>query len=208
MKTIEIYAGTKSFSKVADGLGHDTLTIDNDPRLGPDICMDVLGLTSLPKIDLLWASPPCQGFSVAAIGHNWTGGNGAYIPKSESARLSIALAKKTIEIIKTSKPTWWFIENPRGLLRKMPFMQEFLAEMGGGTAHHLILSVWRYAHEADGYLDKCEVVDASPYMQEWRSVPRGRAERIKDRHAGDQRRKGQGRDTRRAFQRDIRPTSA
>jgi len=131
MKTIEIYAGTKSFSKVAKRLGHDTLTIDNDQRLEPDICMDVRGLTSLPKADLLWASPPCQGFSVAAIGHNWTGGNGAYIPKSDSARLSIELAKKTIDIIRQSKPKWWFIENPRGLLRKMPFMQEFLDEMGG-----------------------------------------------------------------------------
>jgi hypothetical protein len=50
------------------------------------------------------------------------GGKRGYVPKSEGARLSIALVEKTLDIIKHSGPTWWFIENPRGLLRKMPFM--------------------------------------------------------------------------------------
>lgn len=69
--------------------------------------------------------PPCTGFSVAALGHHWTGGKGAYIPATDTARLGIRLAEKTIELIKTLNPKFWYIENPRGLLRKMPFMQEF-----------------------------------------------------------------------------------
>ncbi len=77
-------------------------------------------------VDILWASPPCQGFSVAAIGANWTGGYRGYIPKSDSARLSIALVKKVLKIIEQRKPTWFFIENPRGLLRKMPFMRDLM----------------------------------------------------------------------------------
>lgn len=128
MRTIEFFSGTKSCSKVMAAHGHKTLTIDNDPSLEPDICADVLEmplsyLNSGADIGLLWASPPCQGFSVAAIGHNWTGGARGYIPKSESAKLSIALAKRTLEIVEAVKPKWWFIENPRGLLRKMPFME-------------------------------------------------------------------------------------
>jgi len=74
-------------------------------------------------VDVLWASPPCQGFGVAAIGKNWTFGRRGHVPKSDSARLSIALAQKTLAIIEVRKPKWWFIENPRGLLRKMPFME-------------------------------------------------------------------------------------
>jgi hypothetical protein len=132
MKTIELFAGTKSFSNVAHSLGHHTTTYEIEERFRPDVCVDIRNVASLPKwCDMLWASPPCQGFSVAAIGHNWTGGRGAYIPKSDSALLSIELAKKTLSLIEESKPTWWFIENPRGLLRKMPFMVEAMERMGG-----------------------------------------------------------------------------
>lgn len=140
MRTIEIFSGTKSFSKIAHGRGHNTITIDNDPKLQPDIEMSIMDAVRI-KADILWASPPCQGFSVAAIGSNWTGGPRGYIPKSDSARLSIALAQKTIEIIEQSKPTWWFIENPRGLLRKMTFMEDFLKRAGGADIRSLIVSM-------------------------------------------------------------------
>lgn len=128
MNTIELFSGTKSFSKVAEKLGHSTLTIDNNPKLLPNITADIIEL-NMPKVwfDVLWASPPCTGFSVASIGSHWTGGREAYIPKSDTARLGIALVKRTIEIInfyKRINPNLiWFIENPMGVLRKMPFMQ-------------------------------------------------------------------------------------
>lgn len=135
MKTVELFCGTKSFSKVAKELGHDTFTIDNDPQFKPNACVSILALSADNSLfanrDILWASPPCEGFSVASIGANWTGGKRGYIPKSDSARRSIALSKKTINIIEVCKPTWYFIENPRGLLRKMQFMDEFLKRTGG-----------------------------------------------------------------------------
>lgn len=131
MKTVELFAGTKSFSRVMEKYNHSTLTFDNEPELNPDFCLDIReipGPILSSKIDILWASPPCQGFSVAVIGRNW---NRDYTPKTESAELAMELAKKTIEIIEQNKPRYWFIENPRGMLRKMPFMQEFLARQGG-----------------------------------------------------------------------------
>jgi hypothetical protein len=123
IETIEAFAGTQSFSKVMKSNGFRTLTIDNDASLYPDLVEDILKIQQVRPCDIFWASPPCQGFSVAAIGKNWTGGFRAYEPKSDSARLSVALAKQTLKIIKNSEPRWWFIENPRGLLRKMPFME-------------------------------------------------------------------------------------
>jgi len=130
MKTLELFSGTKSFSKVAKQLGHSTFTIDNESSLNPDLCTDILTYKFIPEhIDVLWASPPCTGFSVASIGSHWTGGKDAYIPKSDTSRLGIALVKRTIKIIgmyqRINPNLIWFIENPMGVLRKMPFMQQF-----------------------------------------------------------------------------------
>lgn len=74
--------------------------------------------------DIIWASPPCTTFSVASIGHHWQGGARAYIPKTEDAVVGKAIAMKTVEIIRHFNPRFFFIENPRGLLRKMDFMQD------------------------------------------------------------------------------------
>lgn len=128
MKTIELFAGTKSFSKVAKELGNLTFTTDYEEIDGQDLIKDVCNLSvkDFPyQPDILWASPPCEGFSVASIGKNWGGGYRGYEPKSDSARRSIKLVNEAIRIIQEIKPKWWFIENPRGVLRKMLFMQDF-----------------------------------------------------------------------------------
>lgn len=126
MKTIELFSGTKSFSKVAKEFGHKTLTFDNDISLGPDVCMSVLEINYKLNADVLWCSPPCEAFSVAAIGKNWDKDNRE--PISQRAKDGIALLRKTIQIIKASEPKYWFIENPRGMMRKV--IEEIFAEEG------------------------------------------------------------------------------
>lgn len=128
MKTVELFCGTKSFSKVAADHGHETFTVDNDLLHNPDLLSDILKVASLPECWMLWASPPCEGFSVAVIGRNW---NHDYTPKHARAELAMQIAKKTLELIHKTAPRWYFIENPVGMLRKMPFMEEFLAQTGG-----------------------------------------------------------------------------
>ena len=54
--------------------------------------------------------------------NHWTGGKQAYEPKTQACIDGIDRVKKTLKIIKQLKPKYWFIENPRGVLRKMPFM--------------------------------------------------------------------------------------
>jgi site-specific DNA-cytosine methylase len=126
LQTLEIFSGTQSFSKVMKAHGHKTLTVDNSKEFNPDILVDILNwekpMGLVGKVDLFWASPPCTAFSVASIGSNWTGGKNAYIPKTDKARLGIELVGKTIKLIEHIDPKWWFIENPRGVLRKMPMM--------------------------------------------------------------------------------------
>lgn len=125
MKTIELFAGTGSFSKVAKELGHSIFTIDNQEVDGQHLIQDIRTVRSshialaYRPFDILWASPPCEGFSVAAIGKSWYYNN---TPKSETARLGLELVEHTWRLIDELKPTWWFIENPRGKLRKLPVM--------------------------------------------------------------------------------------
>lgn len=133
MKILELYAGSRSIGKVAEKLGYKVFSSDINDFEKIDYVIDILDFdcSKVPFIpDMIWASPPCTGFSVASLGYHWTGGHRAYIPKTDTAKLGIRMAKKTLEIInhfqKLNPNLVWFIENPRGLLRKMPFMQEFI----------------------------------------------------------------------------------
>lgn len=139
MQTIEFFCGTKSFSNVAARRGHQTFTVDIVPAFSPDILADIhdVSASQLPEQPVvLWASPPCQAFSVAAIGHNW---NHDRTPKHPRAVEAQKVVRKTIALIVTLKPDWWFIENPRGMLRHMPLMRGFHRQtvtycQYGGTA--------------------------------------------------------------------------
>ena len=126
MKVLELFAGSRSVGKIAEKLGMEVFSSDLIEFDGINYAVSILDFDykKVPfKPDVIWASPPCTGFSVAAIGHHWTGGKGAYIPNTDTARLGIELVKKTLEIIDYYKPQHWFMENPRGLLRKMDLVQ-------------------------------------------------------------------------------------
>jgi hypothetical protein len=122
MKVLELFAGSRSVGKIAEELGMEVFSSDLIEFEGIHYPISILDfdVTKVPfQPDVIWASPPCTGFSVAAIGHHWAGGKGAYIPKTETAKLGIELVRKTLEIINHFQPTYWFMENPRGVLRKL-----------------------------------------------------------------------------------------
>jgi len=139
MKTIELFAGTKSFSKVMAKYGHSVFTVDDKSEFLPDLCGDISKIPythyPLEPIDILWASPPCTCFSVASIGTHWGGGMRKYIPKTKDAKDAKKLVQRTLNIIEILKPKYWFIENPRGVLRKMDFMKDL---------HRVTLSYCQY----------------------------------------------------------------
>lgn len=125
MNVLELFAGSRSIGKEAEKLGMSVFSSDLIEFDGINYPVSILDfdVSRVPfKPDIIWASPPCTGFSVAAIGRNW---NHDKTPKTDSARLGILLVEKTIEIINYYNPTYWFIENPRGMLRKMPIMEQF-----------------------------------------------------------------------------------
>jgi site-specific DNA-cytosine methylase len=129
VKVLELFAGSRSIGKQAESMGWEVFSSDINDFPGIHYVVDILefDVAKVPfKPDIIWASPPCTTFSVASIGHHWTGGSRAYIPKSEAAHVGLAIAKKTKEIIRHFDPQYFYIENPRGLLRKMPFMEDMI----------------------------------------------------------------------------------
>lgn len=124
MKVLELFSGHKVISQAFKDAGHEVFTIDANPKLKPDYSTDLLrwDLEGLPWTpDVIWASPPCPCFSVMTISKNWKNG----IPQTAQAVRSIGLVLQTIEIIEKLRPKYFFIENPVGMLRKMPFMGKF-----------------------------------------------------------------------------------
>ena len=123
MRILELFAGSKSFANVAESMGHEVYTSDNDPSFNTHYCVDILDfdINKLPWTpDVIWSSPPWESFSVASIGHHWNTDN---TPKTPHAIHGMDMVKKTMQIIETLNPKYYFIENPRGKLRKLDFMQ-------------------------------------------------------------------------------------
>ena len=123
MIVLELFAGSRSFSKVAEEMGMQTFTSDYKCFDKIDYICDILqfDVSKIPfKPDIIWASPPCTTFSIASCYHHW---NKDRTPKTKECFKGIEMVKKTLEIIKNLKPRYFYIENPRGLLRKMDFIQ-------------------------------------------------------------------------------------
>ena len=119
MKVLELFAGSRSFSKVAEKMGMETFTSDYKPFEKIDYVVDILDFdeSKVPfRPDVIWASPPCTYFSVASIGHHW---NKDHTPKTDQAKLGVQIVQKTLDIIDMFQPKHLFIENPRGKLRKL-----------------------------------------------------------------------------------------
>lgn len=123
MKILELFAGTRSFGKAAEKFGHEVYSSDINEYENIDYVTDILDFKTenIPfKPDIIWASPPCTAFSVLRISYNW---NHDHTPKTEGAKLGIKIVKKTLEIIKELNPIHWYMENPRGKLRKLDIVK-------------------------------------------------------------------------------------
>lgn len=127
MKIIELFAGSRSFSRVAKEMGHEVFTTDIHPFPGIDLQANIHDLTdgSFPyQPDVVWASPPCTTFSVASIGSHW-GKDGK--PKTKEGREGMRIVMRTISLIRELRPKYFFIENPRGMMRaRVNFEHQFL----------------------------------------------------------------------------------
>jgi hypothetical protein len=128
MNILELFAGSRSIGKVGDKLGMNVFSVDWEKYEDIDLCIDVAKLKKedIPFApDFVWASPDCTTYSIAAISthRNNTEPKSEYAKKCDTTNQHfISLIKEWLEI---NPDMVFFIENPRGMLRKMPWMQEF-----------------------------------------------------------------------------------
>lgn len=132
MRVLELFAGTKSIGRAFSARGHEVFSIDRDTSFaGIDWHIDINRVTVQDimersgRPDVIWASPDCTTFSVAAISHHRRKDpmTGYLYPVSEYAAYCDEVDQHVLRLIQGLCPALWFIENPRGGMRKMPWMQ-------------------------------------------------------------------------------------
>lgn len=132
MRVLELFAGTRSIGKAFEKHGHKVYSIEWDKDfenidwyedIGKITAQDIIDRFGHP--DVIWASPDCTSFSIAAISHhrrkNLETGN--LDPVSDYAKFCDNIDQHVLDLIRELKPKYWFIENPRGGMRKMTWMQ-------------------------------------------------------------------------------------
>lgn len=131
MKVLELFAGTKSIGKAFEKAGHEVYSIEWDKKhpnidwyadIGLITAQDILERFGQP--DVIWASPDCTSYSIAAISHHRTKTEDSLAPKSDYAKFCDKVNQNVLKLIRDLSPKYYFIENPRGGMRKMNWMAE------------------------------------------------------------------------------------
>ena len=133
MRVRELFAGTRSIGKAFERAGHEVYSIEWDKNfenidwyedIGKITAQDIIERFGKP--DVIWASPDCSSFSIAAISHHRKKNpeTGNLDPVSDYAKFCDKVDQTVLNLIKDLNPTYYWIENPVGGLRKMTWMQD------------------------------------------------------------------------------------
>ncbi len=127
MKILELFAGSRSVGRVAKARGHEVFSVDWHDYEGINLKIDIEQLKKhdIPFVpDVIWASPDCTTYTIAACSTHRI--NSIY-PKTDYAKKCDAVNWRVLtliqELLLDNPDLVYYIENPRGMMRKMPFMQ-------------------------------------------------------------------------------------
>lgn len=134
MKVLELFAGTRSIGKAFEKAGHEVFSVEWDKNFKDiDLYTDIGKLTKNDIVslcggipDVIWASPDCTTFSIAAISHHRRKNpeTGNLDPVSDYAKFCDEVDKNVLRLIRELNPKFYFIENPRGGMRKMAWIKD------------------------------------------------------------------------------------
>lgn len=119
MKTVELFAGTGSFSKIAKERGHSIYRVEYDKQFDAEKHFDLSQPfpfhlnAEISEADIVWMSPPCTTFSLASGNTHWDVNRQ---PKTKEAIKGLKLLNVCKEIAEYCEKSnkIFFIENPNG----------------------------------------------------------------------------------------------
>lgn len=168
-KMLELFCGTKCMSNAFADAGWEVYTVDWEKKFEPTLCADIGTLTAESIVelcggvpDVIWMSPDCTSYSIAAISHHRTKNEktGELEPKSDYAKFCDNVNSHIIDVvINQLKPKYFFIENPRGGMRKMGFIkglpQYTLTYCQYGDTRQKPTDIWTN-HPSPGFKPPCK----------------------------------------------------
>ena len=122
-RMLDLFSGLCGASSAMRGDNRwEVVTVDFLEKFDTTICENIINLTpesfEEKEFDLIWASPPCVCFSMSSVGHYWKKEAGVYLPRKKKTIEQLGLVYHTLWLINSLNPKWWFIENPKAMLRK------------------------------------------------------------------------------------------
>ena len=163
MNLLELFAGSRSIGNEAEKQGLNVFSVDWTAYENIDLSIDIgeLRKEDVPFVpDVVWASPDCATYSIAGIRFHRIN---TIEPISDYAKkcdeVNIHFLRLIKQWLKINPNMIFFIENPRGMLRKMPFMQEFKRH-----------TVW-YCQYGD---DRAKPTDIRTNSETWKPRPQCR----------------------------------
>lgn len=130
MKVLELFSGNGDISSAFKKQGHEVYRVDWSEKVEAELHADVAKLTVNDIVDLcgglpdvIWASPDCTTYSIATHRHR-TKLEGL-LPKTQYAwecDMTNILMWRLIDELVSLGTKYYFVENPRGRMRHMPFV--------------------------------------------------------------------------------------
>ncbi len=186
MKVLELFAGTRSIGKAFEERGHEVFSIEWDKRFeGISLYKDVLQVTpaeileKFGKPDVIWASPDCTTYSIAAISHH----------RRKDAGGQLIARLKLCQVLRPGKPTRSWPNNglvpDRVVHRKSEgWDAENRFHVSPPQVYRDLLPVWRQPDEANRHLDQSPGSEVQTALPQRRPLPCERPQRGKDWDAG------------------------
>ena len=127
MKLLELFAGTRSVGKAFEKRGHKVFSVEwNKDFENIDLYDDILNVTSKQILDLfgrpdvIWASPDCSTFSIAAISRHRTKNQitGSLDAVSDYAKFCDKVNRHVLQLINELEPNIFLLKIPAAGLEK------------------------------------------------------------------------------------------
>ena len=152
MKILELFSGFGDISRSFAERGHEIYRVDWNKKLEAELHADISKLNADDIIelcggvpDVVWASPDCTTYSIATHRHR-TKLEGL-LPKTQYAwecdMTNVAMWNLIDELVRRGTK-YYFVENPRGRMRHMPFVE-------GRTRHTITYCTYGNKATANGY---------------------------------------------------------